>query len=130
MTGFVGTLTSTHVYDVWYHIIFLIIQSVMGSVTIHNIGTIAPCYGEFLAYWFILHYNNDGNNENKGKGGGNGSAAAARWQRRWQCGVCGGGSSVCGGGGSGSLAAAAAAWQQQQQLGGSSLAAAAWGRQR
>jgi hypothetical protein len=27
----------------------------LNSHTIHNIRTIAPCYGELLAYWFILH---------------------------------------------------------------------------
>ncbi len=26
-----------------------------GGVTIHNIRTLAPCYGELLAYWFIKH---------------------------------------------------------------------------
>jgi hypothetical protein len=36
-----------------HHLIFLIIQSVTRSGTIHNIRTIAPCYGELLAYWFI-----------------------------------------------------------------------------
>jgi hypothetical protein len=67
MTGFGSTFTSTHMYNTPSNIphhtkcdrecyqIFLIIQSVTGSVTIHIICTVAPCYGELLTYWFILH---------------------------------------------------------------------------
>jgi hypothetical protein len=50
LTGLV-TLTSTRIYDLHYSTC----THVPGSVSIHILHTVAPCYGELLAYWFILH---------------------------------------------------------------------------
>jgi hypothetical protein len=51
LTGFVGTLTSTHMNDL--PLIILIIQSVMGSDTIHNVCTVVLTMGSFWLSWFI-----------------------------------------------------------------------------
>jgi hypothetical protein len=100
-----------------HHLIFLIIQSVTGSVTIHNIRTVAPCYRELLAYWFILH-------------GSLGAVwRALRWWQLSGGGGVGGGSVAA----AASLAAEAAAWRKQDFDGDGSAsgnAAAARWRQR
>ncbi len=44
------TLTSTHVYDIYYSTY----TRVPGSVSIHILHTVVLDYGELLAYWFIL----------------------------------------------------------------------------
>jgi hypothetical protein len=51
LTGFGGPLTSP--ICMIDHLIFLIIQSVTGSVTIYNIRKVVLDYEELLAYWFI-----------------------------------------------------------------------------
>jgi len=48
-----AALISTHMYD-----IFSTYTRVLGSVSIHNLRTVAPCYGELLALLVYLTYNN------------------------------------------------------------------------